>query len=225
MRMTRGIKHELQSFGTFGPASGGRMIRAAARCALALIAGASFFSCGGSEEGARSTGQKRILLYDTGIEEVNQRMWHTAIDRFEKAHPGVKVDFKPYKDDEYSQGGILIAALRSKTPPDVYFEWAWSGVERDAANGTSIDISPYLKPEFSEKFAPQAWAGAKYKEKPYLLPMTFEVANLIFYRKKALADHGIEPPKTWEEFLSVCKKLKGAGIQPIFQGNQAGWPA
>lgn len=189
--------------------------------AIALPLIAFLTACGGSSE---SDG-KTILLYDTGIEPVNQNMWHAAIKTFEAAHPGHKVDFKAIKDDDYSQGGKLIAALRSKNPPDVYFEWTWSAVERDAQNGNALDLSPYVTPEFKASLDPHAWAGTDFNGKPYMVPFGYEVANLLFYRKKTLSDNGIEVPKTWEEFVAACAKLKAAGVTPIMQGNQAAWPA
>ncbi len=185
--------------------------------------------CGKQGEGREgksdAPGKSKILLLDTGIEEVNQKTWHAAIARFEKSHPGATVDFRPSKDDDYSQGGILIAALRSKNPPDVYFEWAWSAVARDAGNGTALDLTPFISEEIESYVEPRAWAGTKFNGKTYMLPAAFEVANFLFYRKKTLTDQGIEPPKTWEDFIAACKKLKESGVQPIFQGNQAAWPA
>ncbi len=198
--------------------------RKASCVALAACVAFSVFTMGCGEKESDASGKKIVRLLDTGIEPVNRKMWEAAIARFEKAHPDAKVDYKVIKDDDYSQGGALIAALRSKNPPDVYFEWTGSSVERDGGNGTSIDLSTYMSPEFEASIDPQSWAGTKYQGKPYLLPMSFEMANVIFYRKKMLADHSISPPKTWEEFLEACKKLKAAGIQPIFHGNQAAWP-
>lgn len=190
---------------------------------LVLVAA---FGCGGKEKGKEETGSKtKLLLLDTGIEEVNRNTWKAAIASFEKAHPDAKIEFRPYKDDDYSQGGVLMAALHGQTPPDVYFEWAWTSARRDGSNGTALDLTPFITPEFKAKTVPQAWAGTQFEGKTFLIPMAYDFANLIFYRKKPLEANGIQPPKTWQEFLDACKKLKAAGLQPIFQGNQGAWPA
>lgn len=194
---------------------------------LLLAAALPLASCGKSQEtgsGGGGEGATKLLLLDTGIEEVNQNTWRAAIANFEKNNPGATVDFRPYKDDDYSQGGMLIAALTSETPPDVYFEWAWAAVARDAKNGHALDLTPFITPEFKVIIDEHSWAGTDYDGKTYMIPAAFEVANLIYYRRQTLADHGIAVPQTWEEFLEACKKLKAAGVTPIFQGNQAAWP-
>ncbi len=187
--------------------------------------------CGKSEEGsktevAQKTGKKtRILLLDTGIEDANKKVWGAAIKSFESAHPDAKVDLEVHKDDDYSQGGLLISRLGSDTPPDVYFEWSWAAVARDAnsTKNKALDLTSYITPEWRATFESGSWSGTDFDGKTYMIPIGADAANLIFYKKKVLADHGIEPPKTWDEFVAACKKLREAGIDPIFQGNQGAW--
>ncbi len=47
----------------------------------------------------------------------------------------------------------------------------------------------------------------------------------VFYRKDIFKKNGITEPKTWEEFLAACKKLKAAGITPITIGTKYLWTA
>jgi multiple sugar transport system substrate-binding protein len=37
----------------------------------------------------------------------------------------------------------------------------------------------------------------------------------FFYRKSNFAKWGVQPPKTWDEFLALCKTFKGKGVAPI----------
>jgi raffinose/stachyose/melibiose transport system substrate-binding protein len=44
------------------------------------------------------------------------------------------------------------------------------------------------------------------------------------YNKQVLADAGVsEPPKTWDELLATCDKIKAAGKTCIALGNQTPW--
>ncbi|HEY3406919.1 MAG TPA: extracellular solute-binding protein, partial [Propionicimonas sp.] len=55
------------------------------------------------------------------------------------------------------------------------------------------------------------------------LPYSYNIEG-IWYNKKILADNGITEPKTWDELLAAMGKLKAAGVTPITEGGQAGWP-
>lgn len=46
------------------------------------------------------------------------------------------------------------------------------------------------------------------------LPYSVMAASVI-YNKKIFADNGIDVPKTWQELLAACQKLKDAGITPF----------
>lgn len=46
----------------------------------------------------------------------------------------------------------------------------------------------------------------------------------VYYRKDIFAEHGIDVPKNWDEFLAASAKLKEAGITPITTGSKALWP-
>ncbi|ASA25905.1 ABC transporter substrate-binding protein [Paenibacillus donghaensis] len=47
----------------------------------------------------------------------------------------------------------------------------------------------------------------------------------IVYNKKAFADAGItEVPKTWDDFLAACEKLKANGVIPLASNFKDKWP-
>src|SRR5262249_24451745 len=47
----------------------------------------------------------------------------------------------------------------------------------------------------------------------------------VFYNKKIFEAQGVSEPKTHDEFLALCEKLKGANQTPIAFGDQPKWPA
>lgn len=58
--------------------------------------------------------------------------------------------------------------------------------------------------------------------KLYALPIGLETQNLMWYSPAVLADVGIEPPKTWAEFLDQADAIKAKGYIPMATGAQ-GW--
>jgi ABC-type glycerol-3-phosphate transport system substrate-binding protein len=45
----------------------------------------------------------------------------------------------------------------------------------------------------------------------------------LFYNKSMLADAGVTPPKTFDDLLAACDKLKAAGVIPIAYGDRDGY--
>lgn len=47
---------------------------------------------------------------------------------------------------------------------------------------------------------------------------------VMFYNVKVFEELGLEPPATWDEFLSVCRALKAAEVTPIGTTQMNIWP-
>ncbi|MGC4067763.1 MAG: ABC transporter substrate-binding protein [Polyangiaceae bacterium] len=58
--------------------------------------------------------------------------------------------------------------------------------------------------------------------KVYGMPVNIHRENTLLYNKQIFDDNGLEPPTTVEEFLTVCDKLKAAGVTPVATAYQ-GW--
>jgi multiple sugar transport system substrate-binding protein/raffinose/stachyose/melibiose transport system substrate-binding protein len=74
---------------------------------------------------------------------------------------------------------------------------------------------------------PQDWVDANFvlplgnavKGKVYIPPTNSQIIPLIFYNKSLFAKAGVQPPKTFADFMDVCAKLKAAGIVPMELGG------
>jgi raffinose/stachyose/melibiose transport system substrate-binding protein len=55
------------------------------------------------------------------------------------------------------------------------------------------------------------------------LPYQYNLEG-IFYNKKLFADQKIEQPKTWGDLVAALKKFKDAGVIPITEAGNQGWP-
>jgi multiple sugar transport system substrate-binding protein len=47
----------------------------------------------------------------------------------------------------------------------------------------------------------------------------------VFYRKSLFTDKGYAVPKTWDELITLSKKMQTDGLTPIAFGDKDGWPA
>ncbi len=149
------------------------------------------------------------------------------IKDFEAANPGITIKEIVFDDDQYSNQG-LITQLKSNEVPDIFFEWAGYPVQRDVEAGYAYDLTEAMATDgWKETFSDAVWtdgAGTMVDGKPYLVPLSLDLTNTIWYNKKIFAEHNLTPPATWEEFVALNKTLAEAGETPIVEGNNEFWP-
>ena len=151
----------------------------------------------------------------------------SIIADFEAANPDIKIKQIVFDDDQYSNQG-LITQLKSNEVPDIFFEWAGYPVQRDVSAGYAYDLTDAMAADgWKASFAPSVWtdgAGTMVDGKPYLVPLSLDLTNTIWYNKKIFAEYNLTPPKTWDEFVALSKTLADAGETPIIEGNNEFWP-
>jgi multiple sugar transport system substrate-binding protein len=191
-------------------------------CAIAVVPAIVLSGCGGDD--------------DDGPAEVSGtvRMQHDVPpwqDGFAEMSPTLKnvtgVGWKPVVIPDATQHQQLAKqALRTgKNAPDILKWWSGYRLQELASAGTLTDltslwdemvakgwVTPGLKPAFS------------YEDKVYGLPFV-QSYWVVFYNKKVFDEVGIEPPKTWDDFVSNAEKIKAAGVTPFYTTVQDRWPS
>ncbi len=138
----------------------------------------------------------------------------------------------PNVEVEYDLGGggqdyanKLKAYNASGDMPDVWFSEQNLSVLVVAA-GNALDLYPYVKGSDFEKnikmkdlVAPDQ-DGKLYCVQPgadqYFTPR-------LFYHKDIFEQYDVEPPKTFDELVTLCETLKGKGIVPMSIVGKDGW--
>ena len=88
------------------------------------------------------------------------------------------------------------------------------------AKFTELGIYDQIDPFFVGRIQNSENAGP---DVLYELPMQPNIEGIV-YNKAMFAEHGLEVPTTWEEFLAVNQALLDAGIQPLTAGGGESWP-
>lgn len=150
----------------------------------------------------------------------SRAVWEGIIADFEKANPDIKVKAAFIEEETYK---VQLPAWLTTAAPDIV---KWHEGERMAyyaKRGLFEDISEdWAKNGWDKDFASLKGASS-YKGKQYALPTDYFGWG-VYYRKDLFDKVGIKAePKTWEEFLDACKKLKAAGIAPIVVGGRDSW--
>lgn len=167
-------------------------------------------------------------------------VWHWMTDResaFEELSKryesltGIKVVFELYApSDAYSQK--VRAAAQAQTLPDIYgiladkrdfAAFVKAGHIANLNDETAKDNNAW-RSRFFEKavsvneFLPQN----DFSVEPGIYGVPIDVMNIqMLYNKKLFQKAGLDPanpPRNWDEFIDVCKKLKQAGIQGLVSG-------
>jgi len=149
--------------------------------------------------------------------------WHRDVARrYEKtAGEGVKVNL--WGDPRVSDK-VKPRILRGD-PPDVVC--AVLPFWRLVVTGKILPLNETLdKPAFGQTdkkwrdtFLPCILDAYTYKGKVYAAPLVFYMW-VMWYDRRQFREHGWEVPRTWNELLALCEKIKAAGIAPVaFQGK------
>ena len=143
------------------------------------------------------------------------------VDENTKAYTAAAV--KPMLQDTAVVISQFQTAAAAGKAPDIQFLWngiyhmesVWLGYLRPLDGLIPDDIIKASNPTLLSRFG-----GKTYRVGWYPLPMIWIYNKDLFDKAGLNAD---TPPKTWDEFLNACDKLKAAGIAPVGGGIQDGY--
>lgn len=150
------------------------------------------------------------------------------IDRFEDAHPNIKVNVVGnINDDKLNQ------ALRAggSKGPDVVSSFTTSNVGKFCSSGAFADLEPFIKKDkidLEKTFPKVLLQYTEFEGDRCALPLLSDAYGL-YYNKDAFKEAGVTaPPKTMSELADVAKKLtkpKGdsyeqVGMMPTYHGYE-----
>jgi raffinose/stachyose/melibiose transport system substrate-binding protein len=171
-----------------------------------------------------------VLLLGWSLAQVNLTFWswrtedvdayRQFIAAFEAEHPGVTVQFIPYRNVEYNT--VLATALQGGRGPDIIHLRSYGGMEQLANAG-------YLRPLTDEVPALQAFdpgilLGATNRADGEIYGVPFALQTLqVLYNTRIFSELGLEEPATWDEFIALNEALLEAGHTPIANGTADPW--
>ena len=178
-----------------------KMIAAMAATALLVPLAA----CGGGAD----SGKISLSFFSNNSQDKYQKL----IDAFEAANTDIKIDFSTTTGSQngYQQtlqtrisGGKLADVFI--VPPEALADLVKGGYAKDLSGE-----------DFMDKIGESAQASYSVDGKVYAMA-TSAWTNAFAYNKELLAKVGYDTvPSTWDEFLTMCKKLKDAGITPYLE--------
>jgi raffinose/stachyose/melibiose transport system substrate-binding protein len=174
---------------------------------LALAIGA----CSPGASGGDSDGDG-VTLEVWGWRQEDAAAYEKIFQSYEQAHPGVTVEYVPYKADEYDT--ILRTGLSDENGPDVAQLRSYGLLQPLVAARSLVALDDEVEPlaQFPEETLDGARGVAD--GRVYGVPFALQTLHVI-YNKAIFAEHGITPPQTWQDMITGFTTLKNAGVHPL----------
>ena len=185
----------------------------------ALALGAVLFACGANESQRPASAAPRkiqVMASDGWIYDV---MAENA-KLFEK-ESGIKVSFSIYAADVYLRA--LHTMLSAGEGADIFLMQSTRWYL-----GNDFDPEKYCLDLTNEEWTGRLkkdWLPAvSYKGRIYGLIVWDDMVGWVYtYNNKIFERLGLSAPRTTQEFMNVCRRIKQAGIVPIYEPGASRW--
>jgi raffinose/stachyose/melibiose transport system substrate-binding protein len=194
-----------------------------------IVAGVLVANVGTAAAGL--TGTLNVLIH---LNPPTVTGWKNLDAAFEAANPGVHINLQVVPTNNYN--GVLAARLaagdldiaegahtgQEAEPNPSYVRGPEPTFLTQITAGDWVDLT---KEPFVKNFYASEISALTYKGGIYGLPEDVVLTTGIFYNKQIFAKYKLALPRTWAQFLSVCKTLKSHGVAPLLTGGKDVWPA
>lgn len=145
-----------------------------------------------------------------------------AIESFQAANPGVKVEWLKISDVPNESRKLYVTSFLAKSPtPDVFaVDIIWPG--EFANRGWIAPLSDSFDAKDATAYNSAFIEAATVNGKVYGVPL-YVGGTMFFYRKDLLDKYGLAVPDTWEEVISSAKVVLEGENDPELTGFVSMW--
>jgi alpha-glucoside transport system substrate-binding protein len=194
---------------------------------LALLAAlaVAVVACGGDDEeggdgttpaGGEVSGSISIMGTWSGAEQAS---FQAVIDGFTEQNPDVDVRYDSAGDELPT---VLSTAVEGGNPPTIAAV-AQPGLVQGYADDGAVKPIDFAQDVISENFAESVMQVGTFNDQLYGLMFKAANKSTVWYNVQAFEDAGVEPPETWEDFLTAAETLKASGVPAFSLGGAEGW--
>ncbi|MEV6413554.1 extracellular solute-binding protein [Kribbella sp. NPDC051718] len=200
-----------------------RLTAGSAAIAAGLSAcGTSGPKSSGSSSAAGSTGSGATYWFLTG--QPQQAIREAQVKRFNDANPDTKIKTTEFQNDAFKQK--IKTAIGAGQGPTLIWGWGGGGLKAYVEAGQVEDLTDWLSKDqaaLKDSIFPSAFTAATVNGKIYAVPGETVTPIVLFYDKRAFERIGAEPPKSWQDIMSLVPKFNDKGIAPFSLGGQSRW--
>ncbi len=169
--------------------------------------------------GEKASGKISFTAINGGDNEV--KAFNEIIENFQKQSAvQVKLESLPNSNDYEN---IIKTRFATNDPPDIFYFWSGSNQYQNMKADTSlveVTNEPFVN-DLTEAIKTYQTVDGKI----YGIPWGTYNAMGVYYNKSVFEKLNIQLPNNYSEFLDICKKVKDAGITPVYEAAGTVWPA
>ena len=164
----------------------------------------------------------KLVIASNASDSAPRAAFEAIVEKFKAANPDIDVEMNTTEHEAFKTA--IRTILSADTGPDVATWFAGNRMAGFVENGLFGDISDvWAKEGLASKMA-STMPSVTFGGKQYALPYSYYQWG-VYYRKDVYDANGISVPKTYDEFLDNCKKLKAKGISSVAIGTKFLWTA
>jgi raffinose/stachyose/melibiose transport system substrate-binding protein len=140
-----------------------------------------------------------LSFYSTATDEADKEVLQEVVAQFQEENPGIKIEENYPAGDYETQLRVKMAA---NDMPDLFDTHGWA-IERYGeytADQSDMDWVEYLDPAMDQILKDDTG-------KVYAYPLN-QAKDGLSYNENILNDFGIDPPKTFDEFMEALRTVK-----------------
>src|SRR3954465_9637381 len=185
--------------------------------------GSSSSSTSSSSSGSKTTASKSNVKGNISIVGIwvaqEQKNFQRVIAAFNKQYPNVKVKYNPAGDNTPT---VLSTALAGGRPPDLA-SVGQPGLVKQFQKQGKLKPLDFARRDIPATFSPGVVKLGTIGGKIYSIIPKGANKSTVWYNVQAFKNAGIQPPKTWDEFIKAAKTLKASGTPAYSLGAGDGW--
>ena len=197
------------------------ILRAAGLGAAGIAAAPILAACTGSSGDSGSSSGSTTATFGSNASDAVPKKAMADLMASAKTKVGLTVKTNTVTHNDFQNN---INNYLKGSPDDVFTWFAGYRMKSYAKQGLVADIDDVwdkIGDKFSDAFKSASTAD---DGKKYFVPL-YNYPWGVFYRPSVWKAKGYTAPKTWDEWVALCKKIKADGLTPIAFGDKDGWPA
>ncbi|MDQ6874388.1 MAG: ABC transporter substrate-binding protein [Actinomycetota bacterium] len=191
---------------------------------LAVVAVAAAAGCSTSKKTKTSTSSTpslkgKTVTVDAEWQKDEQKNFEAVLKGFTDK-TGAKVQYTSTGSDTAT---ILGTAIAGGNPPDVALipqpGLIQQFLDKGAVKELPADVQATVKKNYSQVWQDLGTVNGK------MVGVWFKAANksTVWYRTDAFNAAGVQPPKTWDDFLKTLGTIRDSGVKPLSVAGGDGW--
>ena len=164
----------------------------------------------------------KLVIASNASDQAPRAAFEEIVAKFQAANPDIDVQMNTTEHEAFKTA--IRTILAADKGPDVATWFAGNRMAGFVADGLFGDISDVWAQEGLASSMASTMPSVTFDGKQYALPYSYYQWG-VYYRKDIYDANGISIPKTYDEFLDNCKKLKAKGIASVAIGTKYLWTA